>query len=117
MHFVDYDLGDGETLRIQLNQPPMLERTDEEGGPRYDNLLTDKLGKPVYHAAQYALDKALDMLLLMPRKVIERVKKLEDQPDEIEMKLTCGFEADGRIYVAEVSAAHSLEVTLKWTKR
>ena len=105
-HLVEFSLADNSTFMAEVDTG------ESETGWRQAGRSPSDLSEK---AAQ-SFDAALDKIKPAAEAVIDKLRKLSDEPDEIEVEFGIKLGAEAGAFVASASAEANYKVTLKWKK-
>ncbi len=100
-HFVEYPLDDGGHIVIEVDEP------ESEGTVR-----AARGGKLAL--AKETLEEALQKVLPAAKAVVEKVKSIETDADEIEVAFGIRLNSTFSAVISSVSAEANFAVTLRW---
>lgn len=101
-HLVEYPLNDGSTVVIEVDEPAS---DDTEYVGRGEELLTK---------AKETLEDAIQKILPAAKAVVEKVKNIETDADEIEIAFGVRLNSTFSVLISSVSAEANFDVTLRW---
>lgn len=101
-HLVEYPLNDGSTVIIEVDEPAS---DDTEYVGRGEELLTK---------AKETLEDAIQKILPAAKAVVEKVKNIETDADEIEIAFGVRLNSTFSVLISSVSAEANFDVTLRW---
>ena len=103
--YIEFPLGDDEFIMVEIDEP------EPEGG-----LVKASRGSEMVEHAQMSFSKALDKVRPVAETIIGKLRKLTDQPDEIEVEFGLKMNAEAGAVVAAAGIEANYTVTLKWKK-
>jgi hypothetical protein len=102
---VEFPLEDGTTMLVEIDEP-------EQGG-----LVKASLGGDVVAKAQQTLEKSLENARPAAQFLIQQLRKLHDQPDEVVVSFGLKLSAEAGAVLASGGVEANYAVTLKWVKK
>lgn len=101
-HLVEFPLEEGGSIVIEVDEPETSGTVRASRG--------DTLAK-----AKETLEDALGNVLPATKSVIEKLRSLENKPDEIEVTFGIKLNTSVGAVVASATAEANFDVTLRWT--
>ena len=100
---VDFPLEDGNHMLVEI------EETDQGG------LVQASLSETIVKAQQ-TLEKSLEKVKPAAKYIIQQLRELHDEPNEVEVAFGLKLSADAGAVLASASAEANYTVKLKWVK-
>ncbi|MGH2509855.1 MAG: CU044_2847 family protein [Ktedonobacteraceae bacterium] len=101
-HFVEYPLEDGSNVIIEIDEPASEET-------QYASR-----GEEILVKAKGTLENALEKVLPAAKAVVEKVKSIETDADEVEVTFGIQLNSTFSALISSVSAEANFGVTLRW---
>jgi hypothetical protein len=102
-HLVEFPLEDGSTVVIEIDEP-------ETGG-------TIRAGRgDTLTKAKETLEEALEKVLPVTKSVVEKLRRIGNRPDEIEVAFGVKLTTTAGAVIASASAEANFDVTLRWSE-
>ena len=101
---VEFPLEDGDTFLVEIDEP-------EQGG-----LVKAAVGTGTVAKAQLTLEKSLEKVRPAAQFIIQRLRTLQDAPDEIEVTFGLKLSTEAGAVLASAGAEANYTVTLKWVR-
>jgi hypothetical protein len=102
-HLVEYSLEDGGSIVVEVDEP------ESEGTVRAAR------GDTIVKAKE-TLEDALDKVLPVTRSVVEKLRSIENRPDEIEISFGVKLSTTAGAVIASATAEANFDVTMRWTE-
>jgi Trypsin-co-occurring domain 1 len=103
-HLVEFPLEDGSSIVVEVDEP-------EIGGTVRANR-AEKIEK-----AKETIEQALDKVLPITKHVVEKLRSMGHEPDEIEVKFGIKLGTVASVFIASGSADANFEVTVHWAEK
>jgi hypothetical protein len=100
-HLVEFPLEDGGSVVVEVEEP------EREGAVRAGR------GDAVIKAKE-TLEDALSKVLPVTRSVVEKLRNLEQKPDEVEICFGVKLSTIAGAVIASAGAEANFEVTMRW---
>lgn len=98
--------GDGQSeIRVEL-----ISDEAAHGGYR------SGLGEKAVRRAQKTFGDTLDSLKHITQQVVDKLREIQDSPDEVVLELGVKINAEADIVLSKVGGETHMNLTLKWTK-
>ncbi len=101
---IEFPLENGECMLVEVDEP-------EQGG-----LVQASRSGEVIARAQQTLEDALERVKPAAQSVIEKLRKLNDSPDEVQVSFGLKLSAEAGAVLAAGGIEANYNVTLKWVK-
>lgn len=101
---VEFPLEDGECMLVEIDEP-------EQGGLVGASRTGNAIAK-----AQQTLEESLERVKPAAQSVIDKLRKLNDPPDEVEVSFGLKLSAEAGVVLAAGGMEANYSVTLKWIK-
>ncbi len=101
-HLVEYSLADGGSIVVEVDEP------ESEGtirAARGDTIIK----------AKETLEDALNKVLPVTKSVVEKLRSIGNQPDEIEISFGVKLSTVAGAVIASATAEANFDVTMRWT--
>ena len=103
---VEFPLQDGGTMFVEVDEP------EPPGG-----VVRAARPSDVVEKAKETLEDALDKIKPAAESIIDKLRGLHDEPDEIEVEFGIKLSAEAGAFIASAGVEANYTVTLKWTKK
>lgn len=103
-HFVEFLLEDGNTILVEVNE--------EEP----DGVVKAARGGILVAKAQQTFDDAMEIVRPAAAIIIDKLRRLSDAPQEVEVQFGLKLNAEAGAVVAATGIEANYVVTLKWKK-
>lgn len=100
---IEFPLEDGTTMLVEV------EESEEEGLERVSR-------RDVIERAQQTLEKSLDKVRPAAQFILEKLRGLDESPDEIEVQFGLKLNAVSGVVLAAASMEANYTVILRWAK-
>lgn len=104
---VQFEIDQGETLLIEVDDPAcdgVVRRSSVNG-------LQQKLEQSVVR-----FESAIQIVQTVGNSVVEKMRQLTRQPDEVNIKIGLKFTAEAGAIIAKTSGEGNLELSITWKK-
>jgi predicted RNase H-like HicB family nuclease len=101
-HLVEFPLEEGGSIVVEVDEPETSGTARAARG--------DALAK-----ARETLEDALDKVLPAAKSVIEKLRSLDDKPNEIEVTFGIKLNTSLGAVIASATAEANFDITLRWT--
>jgi hypothetical protein len=104
---IQFSLDGEDSILVEVEELP---ESDGDAG------LVAISGNQVIKTAQQSFDAALEKIKPMAASIINKVRSLNDPPDEVEVKFGVKMSSQAGAVIAKASLEGNYEITLKWKR-